>query len=255
MNGCVELENHSRQKLNWCLHTEIGKTIPTHLIFSFLLTYHKTKLTRHDCWGIVVMAGCGANLKFYMFSCISGGSTNDSLAWEISELFRLVEIEKKLANRYYIFSDEAVTTTDQVLSPWPGRGLGPWKDSFNFHLSRMRQCIERAFGRLTQRWGVVWRPLRCSFDKWPLVCSVAAKLHNFCIDEDESVIEQRHADDYEIGNSPEVVMNDYTDDPDDETNYHPNERRRAGGNRREELTRHIESQGVRRPNYSAFTRA
>ena len=41
---------------------------------------------RHDCWGIVVMAGCSANLIFHMFSCISGGSTNDTIAWEMSEL-------------------------------------------------------------------------------------------------------------------------------------------------------------------------
>jgi hypothetical protein len=30
-----------------------------------------------------------------------------------------------------------------MLSPYPGRGLGKWKDSFNFWLSHSRQSIER----------------------------------------------------------------------------------------------------------------
>jgi len=157
---------------------------------------------RHDCWGIVVMAGCSANLIFHMFSCISGGSTNDTMAWEMSELRKLVEVDRRLPEPFYFVGDEALTTTTQLMTPWPGRSLGPWKDSFNYHLSRMRQCVERAFGLLTQRWGIFWRPLRCQFDKWTLVCQVAAKLHNFCIEEGEESLSQRHEDDVEEGDSP-----------------------------------------------------
>ena len=54
----------------------------------------------------------------------------------------------------------------------------------------MRQCIKRAFGLLTCRWGIFWRPLQCDFNHWPLVCTVAAKLHNFCIDMNEG--QQEH---------------------------------------------------------------
>ena len=44
--------------------------------------------------------------------------------------------------------------SDQLLTPWGGHGLDLWRDSFNFHLSSMRQCIERAFAHLTQKWGI-----------------------------------------------------------------------------------------------------
>ena len=72
--------------------------------------------------------------------------------------------------------NEAFINTNQFLV------LDPWKDSFNYHLSSMRQCIERAFGILTKQWGIFWRPLQCRFDKWPLICTVAATLHTFCIE-------------------------------------------------------------------------
>ena len=39
-----------------------------------------------------------------------------------------------------------------------GRGLDRYKDSFNYWLSHSRQAVERAFGMLTQRWGIFWRP-------------------------------------------------------------------------------------------------
>ena len=31
---------------------------------------------RHDCWGLVVLAGCDARCRFTMFSCKNCGSTN-----------------------------------------------------------------------------------------------------------------------------------------------------------------------------------
>jgi hypothetical protein len=74
--------------------------------------------------------------------------------------------------------DEAFANRDQLLVPWSGRGLGLAKDAFNYHLSAMRQTIERAFGLLVARWGVLWRPLRVAVHRWPLVTTVCAKLHN-----------------------------------------------------------------------------
>jgi len=192
------------------------------------------------------MAGCSARLIFHIFSCKSGGSTNDSLAWEISDLRHLIEVDKRLPEPFYIVGDEAFTTTSQLLSPWPGRSLGPWKDSFNYHLSCMRQSVERAFGLLTQRWGIFWRPLRCRFSTWSLVCTVAAKLHNFCIEEGEVDAPVRHQDDYEARDSAEVQMNDEERDEVRST--------RATGRRREDLTFMLEQQGIRRPVHSMFSR-
>jgi hypothetical protein len=90
---------------------------------------------RHDCWGLVVLAGCDANCMFNMFSCKSAGSTNDSITWQMSELRYLIEEGKLLPIDYFIIGDEAFQCSEQMLVSYGGRGLGTWKDSFNYHLS------------------------------------------------------------------------------------------------------------------------
>jgi hypothetical protein len=65
---------------------------------------------------------------------------------------------------------------DKVLTPWPGRGLGRWKDAFNYLLSHSRQSIERAFGMVIQRWGIFWRKLVFDHEKWSEVVTVAMKV-------------------------------------------------------------------------------
>lgn len=213
--------------------------------FKWEVDYPSHYRNRHDCFGIVVLGGCDASLKFYMWSCISAGSTNDVLAWDFCCFKRLID-GGALPAPYYVIGDEAFVCTTQFLVQWSGNGLDPWRDSFNFHLSVMRQCIERAFGLLTQRWGVFWRPLRCAFDKWTLVCSVAAKLHNFCIDMGEGKetdIPSRMNEDWEDGDHPVVFMNGGDEN---------DERSRPTGETRRNITAHLESQGYRRPTHAAI---
>lgn len=194
---------------------------------------------RHGCWGLVVMAGCDAHCRFNMFSMVSAGSTNDCVAWELSAMKKLIEVEKRLPPQFYIIGDEAFTTTDQMLTPYGGHSIGEWKDSFNFHLSRMRQCVERAFALLTQRWGILWRPLKCKFSRWTLVTTVCAKLHNFCLNTDIPIAQHRFYEDVEEADYPIVAENDELPDDFDEP-------RRATGDRRAEFVKELESQGVRR---------
>ena len=156
----------------------------------------KSYRNRKSCWGIVVLAGCDARCRFTLFSSQCSGSTNDIMAWEMYSLKTLLD-DGLLPPQYYFIGDEAFTNTAQFLSPHGGTGIGDWKDSFNYHLSAMRQCIERAFGILTKRWGIFWRPLACRFDKWSTICTVAAKLHNFCIDEGAPVFPRYDPDIHE----------------------------------------------------------
>lgn len=89
---------------------------------------------RKSCWGIVVLAGCDADCKFSMFSANYSGSTNDCLAWDMCAM----KHDGLIPSQYYFIGDGAFSNTAQFLVPWSGTGLGPWKDSFNFHLSSMR---------------------------------------------------------------------------------------------------------------------
>jgi hypothetical protein len=191
---------------------------------------------RKHCWGIVCLAGCDARCRFTMFSCQNSGSTYDSTAWQFTSLRTALE-EGKLHKDYYVIGDEAFVNTQQFLVPWGGRNLGIWKDSFNYHLSSMRQCIERAFGLLTQRWGIFWRPLNCRADKWPLICIVAAKLHNFCIDRKEMEVPSRWSADIQIGDRWQLVDNE-----DEEFGGS-----RPTGDTRRRITYQLELEGFLRP--------
>jgi hypothetical protein len=191
---------------------------------------------RHDCWGIVIIAGCDAKTRFTMWSCVSAGSTNDCLAWDFSEFKKNLE-PGKLPMPYYVVGDEAFTNTEQFLVPWAGRGLTPDKDSFNYHLSAMRQCIERSFGILTERWGIFWRPVRCAFDKWTLLASTCAKLHNFCLDQYETKPSYRLLKDMRKGDKPAVILNGNVFEG----------RRRWSGETRKDLTKYFNISGIVRP--------
>ena len=146
-----------------------------------------------------------------MFSCNGSGSANDVLAWRWSRMKTEVlnpddgTSPSLLPINYFFIGDEAFVCERQFIVPWGGRGIGESKDAFNFHLSARRQVIERAFGILTRRWGIFARPLQCALSKWSLVCTVAAKLHNICIDSNIPEV-ARYAPDVATGDKWDVFL-------------------------------------------------
>ena len=128
---------------------------------------------RNGMWGIISFAGCDHELRFTMWSTVCPGSTNDSLAWELSDLYRAVVCGGLLPEQYFFICDEAVVASENVFSPFGGRGIGILVVCGN---------ASRAFGLLTRRWGILWRPLTCDFNRWTMVTRVCAKLHKLCID-------------------------------------------------------------------------
>lgn len=133
------------------------------------------------------MAGCDHRCRFLMVSVKCPGSTNDAYAFLMSDFCQQVLSYGLLPQKYFIIGDEAFGCTEQLLTPFGGTGLDIYSDSFNFQLSSMRQCIERAFGILTRRFGIFWKPFEFRITKWSQVVHVCCKLHNFCIAANESV--------------------------------------------------------------------
>lgn len=233
----------SNYKMNNCVLAIDGWVCRTRCPTTKEVSYPMSYRNRHGCFGLVALAGCDARMKFYMFSCVSAGSTNDILAWQFCKMKSLLD-SGALPEPYYFIGDEAFICTNEFLVPWSGRGLPLGKDSFNYHLSSMRQCIERAFALLTNRWGVFWRPLQCAFDRWTTVCSVAAKLHNFCIDMDDTQPTFRHAQDHLDGDAPLVYLNheEVFEDEEDLAYY-----RRPTGYVRQQITAALDRDRIYRP--------
>eukprot|EP00808_Paulinella_micropora_P031526 g28397.t1 len=94
--------------------------------------------------------------------CTMYGWTHDQLAYTVSGLN---DILKGLPPKYYCVGDNGYLPHEYLLVPYKGRSLrttAPYKDSFNFHLSQLRIHVERAFGMLTARWGILWKPVSAS---------------------------------------------------------------------------------------------
>lgn len=120
-----------------------------------------------------------------------------------------------------------------------GRGLDRYKDSFNYWLSHSRQTIERAFGILTQRWGIMWRPFSFSLHRWSIVVMVCMKLNNLCIDRNVVAPSTRYYEDVREGDEWAVYDNARENDV--------FLRGRASGDRRRDITARLERLGIVRP--------
>lgn len=206
---------------------------------------------RHGCWGLVVLAGCDADCRYNIFSCVNSGSTNDCLGWDVCEASKVVE-HSDWPSDFYVIGDEAFVCTNNFLTPYSGRGLGPWKDAFNFYLSSMRQCVERSFALLVQRWGILWCPLQFDFCYWTRVLMALAKVLNFCIDEGDIPVRQRFHEDVMEGDQFEVLINESFLD---EEEQHFLMTRRTGNRRPNNFRVVLEEKGLRRPNYNINSRA
>ena len=123
--------------------------------------------------------------KFIGASFKAVGSTHDSLAMKMSKFWELLESgilcrPEGLCGlqSYFGVGDDSYENTEFFLTPWPGRGLEYIKDVFNYFQSRCRIVVECSFGRLTQRWGCLWRALRVPYYKVPALVQALMKLHN-----------------------------------------------------------------------------
>ena len=107
------------------------------------------------------------------------GSTHDSTAWSTTKLSML--IPGAMAAGFWIAGDEAYGASDFMLTPYSGKKLDTRRDSFNFHQSATRITIERSFGILVGRWGILHCALTCNLDNAVKVVQACMLLHNICI--------------------------------------------------------------------------
>lgn len=140
-------------------------------------------------------AVCDAYCRFTSFECMWPGSTNDITAYRQSALY--VEQMAQLPPEYFLALDEAYKSIKdgQHLTPFSGsdiecadsKGMPEVADAmraFNKLFCSDRITIERAFGQLVRRWGVLWSALpRRRLREIALLLRVAVKLHNLCVDE------------------------------------------------------------------------
>lgn len=145
---------------------------------------------RKGFYALNLQAICDANRRFLWFSLVGSGGQHDSLAFQGSQLYLLLEegmLDSGNDNVHprFISADNAYACTVYMITPYPGQvGDDDFKDDFNYYLSKMRIEIECAFGMLVNRFGILWKKLCGPIARSTQIVTVCMKLHNYILETD-----------------------------------------------------------------------
>jgi hypothetical protein len=151
---------------------------------------------RKHKFGLNCQAVCDANGRFLDISILFPGSTADCIAFEGATLYQRLK-DGLLAPGLSLFGDNAYLNTTFMATPYSGGAATGSKDAYNFYHSQLRIQIECAFGKFTQRWGILRSamPKKVLLKKSVALVVALARLHNFCIDQKQLQIENMIAPD------------------------------------------------------------
>ena len=142
--------------------------------------------SRKGFYGFGMQGFVDGDTKFVCISSEVCTSNHDSTAYLATPIYRILHPTNGgpslLPSQFHLVLDAAYTAGPQEHTPWKGKNLPQWKDVYNYYLSLKRQCVERAFGLLVSRWGILWRPMRFSIERTSRIIRVVCKLHNVCVD-------------------------------------------------------------------------
>jgi hypothetical protein len=118
------------------------------------------------------------------------GMSLDCIAFKGSGLYERLEGGLLKNKGLVLFGDNAYLNTSYMTTPFPNVSSG-CKDDYNVFQSQLRIRVERAFGQLVSRWGILRSaiPLNITILKTVALVSCLAWLHNFCIDKGDRLCE------------------------------------------------------------------
>jgi len=136
---------------------------------------------RYQRYGVNVQACVDSHSRFTAINSASPGGMGDSIAylrWKLSQL------SERFPRGLYLAGDNAYTSSNTLLTPFtrPNTTTSS-RDSFNFHLSQLRNRVEMVFGLLVNKWRIFKSPLCVGMKNVGKVVHVACILHNWCINE------------------------------------------------------------------------
>ena len=94
-----EFSLYSRGQLWGCVTAIDGWVARTRKPFNSEVADVMSYRNRHDCWGLVVLAGCDAHCRFTVFSCKNSGSIKKTVFYYILSAFMKPYLSKKIAKR------------------------------------------------------------------------------------------------------------------------------------------------------------
>jgi hypothetical protein len=94
-------------------------------------------INRKSFFSVNLQAIVDKHSRFRNVSIKTPGSSHDALAHCVSDIAIKIQ-DNELPIAFWIAGDDAYGVSEQMIVPWPGRGIADDKDSFNFYQSRCR---------------------------------------------------------------------------------------------------------------------
>lgn len=154
----------------------------------------------------VLQAVADANAKLLMIEVGGYGKQSDGGTFSASDMYNLLNEGKlnippdtplpdntlSLPMPYVFLGDEAYPLMRNLLRPYPRSQLSAENEYFNARLSRGRKCIECAFGIMTAKWRILWKPIETSPEFADDIVKAICILHNVIIDQEgiDSLMEE-----------------------------------------------------------------
>ncbi|CAH2001102.1 unnamed protein product [Acanthoscelides obtectus] len=170
-------------------------------------------------YSIVLMAIVGPDYKFICVDIGGFGKNSDGGIFETSNMGK--RFEQNLMSvpaprflpgqneicSYVLIGDEAFALKPYLMRPFPYKQTltDVRKEEYNVRLCRARRVVENAFGILSQKWRIFYRPLETKVDTTILIVRTACVLHNF--------LRSKSGDDkyFQFLDPPEPVLGAFTD--------------------------------------------
>ena len=195
--------------------------------------------SRKGFFALNVQAICDGDTRFIYVATGAPGSMHDSAAWAQTRLGTDLGNNVLNLGRFFFIGDDAYAISLFLQCPWPGQKLPMGKDAFNYFLRQLRQTIERSFGILNKRWGVLQRPLRLSLADCGDLIAALMKLHNFIVDHSPDAADATGTSACDV-DEPSMTISDERA-PGDSQEYTSRDARASP--RRVDLTRSIQAAG------------
>ena len=95
----------------------------------------------------------------------------------------LIEMRDGLCSLgYFVLGDSAYAIGYFLLPPYNGDNTRASEDDFNFFQSRARITVECAFGDINLWWGIFWKRLTGSLERFSLIIEGDMCLHNYLVE-------------------------------------------------------------------------
>lgn len=163
---------------------------------------------RKNKFGLNMQAICDSETRFLDISISHAASSSDYLAFVSSDIHDCLKQPGFLSNGLHLIGDGAYGTSPFMAPTYRDVTKGTFEDGYNYHhsqvsvsamcfsillisnyqlppiLQKLRNTIERAFGLLMGRWGVLRRALSKKFGLKRIISLTIAccKMHNYCVD-------------------------------------------------------------------------